>query len=70
MKKKIDPYDLVDFVLTEVSVQCQGKICGKMEGAQHMEDYDLCKYIIKKGWKVSSRGTLYCPSCVKKYLKS
>lgn len=68
MKKKLQPQDFDGYIHCEVTIECQK--CKKIEGDYDMDEWDFAKILIKKGWKISSRDTLYCPKCAKKYLKT
>lgn len=66
---KRTPDDLVDFIITEHSVDCMK--CDTVEGYHGCDDsLEFADYLFKKGWRATVKtDILYCPKCAKKYLK-
>lgn len=67
MKK--EAIDYIEYMQTEINVECQARNCEKTEGAWNEDEIEFAKDLVKAGWKISSKGTLYCPACAKKHLK-
>jgi hypothetical protein len=69
MSNKKESIDLVEYMEVTITVDCQATGCEKSDGAWCDDEFEFAKELWKKGWRISRQGTLYCPKCVKKYLK-
>lgn len=67
MIKKPEAIDLVEYMETEIKIDCFG--CDATDESWVADEVDFAKDLFKKGWRVTSRGNVYCPKCAKKKLK-
>lgn len=61
--------DIVEYIETFHEVSCQGKKCKHGETG-FGDEFSFAGDLWKRGWRISSKGTLYCPDCAKKHLKN
>jgi hypothetical protein len=61
--------DILEYMETVHTVECQGKRCNNVE-QDVFDEVEFAKDLWKKGWRISRHGTLYCPDCSKKHIKS
>lgn len=70
MSAKKESIDLIEYMETEIKIDCQSRGCEESDGGWCVDEVEFAKDLWKKGWRISRQGTLYCPKCAKKKIKS
>lgn len=65
-KNKYTAIDLAEQVELESVITCYS--CDR-EQRDWQDEIEFAKDLFKEGWRVTSRGNVYCPTCSKKKLK-